>query len=146
MRSPLTNRAGAPSRPSASASLSEPLHLGFVLFCEAGVEFGGVEFAHRGLLASDAVERGKALGGIPVLAGDLLAVGVEVIHVGPIDVAALRGQAVGVDRGVHGPGMNLDERKVLVDEAHLVLVVLQGGRETATGACARSRGTRGRRS
>ena len=53
--------------------------------------------------------------------------GVQVIHVGPVDVSALRGQAVGVHRGVHGPGVNFLEREVLVNEAHLVLVVIHGG-------------------
>jgi hypothetical protein len=87
----------------------------------------GVELGQRGLLAGDAVQRVKALAEVAVLAADLLAVRVEVIHVGPVDVAALRGQAVGVHGGVHGPGVHLGERVVLVDEAHLVLVALQGG-------------------
>src|SRR5208282_4428818 len=53
----------------------------------------------------------------------------EVINVVPIGIAALRGQAVCVHSGAHGPGMNFSERKVLVDEADLVFVVVYCGRK-----------------
>ena len=40
MRSPLTKRAGAPSRPNADGFLERFVDFGLVLFGEAGVEFG----------------------------------------------------------------------------------------------------------
>ena len=55
--------------------------------------------------------------------------GVHVVHVGPIDRAVLCGQAVGVDGCVHGPGMNVGKRVILIDEAHQVFVMVDGRRE-----------------
>uniref|UniRef100_E6Q070 Uncharacterized protein n=1 Tax=mine drainage metagenome TaxID=410659 RepID=E6Q070_9ZZZZ len=102
---------------------------GFVLFGEAGIEFGRVERKGLSLVVGDAVQRGKAFLGVVIGAADFVAVRVEVIHVAPIGFVILRGDAVGVNGGVHGPGMNFDEWIVLVNETHRVLVAIHGARK-----------------
>ena len=72
---------------------------------QAGVQKGGVELANGCLLAGDAIQSIEALGQVLAVAGDLLAVSVDVIDELPIDIAALGAEAVGVDRGAHRPGM-----------------------------------------
>src|SRR6185437_13606158 len=57
-------------------------------------------------------------------------VGVDVVDEVPVAGGRLRGEAVDVDGGAHGPGMLL-EREVFVDDADLVAVALGEGGEDA---------------
>ena len=72
----------------------------------------------------DAIERGK-LGVVTLFRIHFSLVGMDIVGEIPIGVLVLRRQAVGVHRGVGGPGMNLRQRKVLVDERHAVAIFLQ---------------------
>ena len=70
-------------------------HLAFVLRGKAGVELARVEFGQRRLLAGDAIQGVKALCRVAVRATDLVAMGVKVIDVAPINImcsAALEAQ------------------------------------------------------
>ena len=54
---------------------------------------------------------------------------VKVVHIGPVNIAALRRQAIGIDRRVHCPWVYFAQRIVFVDESHLILVMLERGRK-----------------
>ena len=61
---------------------------------------------------------------VALLSAYVLLVGMQVVGEIPVGVVVLRGQAIGIDRRVNGPGMNLGQRIILVDEQYPVAVFL----------------------
>src|SRR5579862_9582865 len=53
----------------------------------------------------------------------------QVIDVSPVNVGALRSQAIGVDGGMDSPGVDFLQREVLVNKLDQALVVVDGGGE-----------------
>ena len=76
--------------------LGRRANLCLILFSHAGAESGLVELAQRGFLKGDTIQRGKAFFQIPIIAGDLVSMGMKVIHVSPVNIGALRRQAIGI--------------------------------------------------
>ena len=68
----------------------------FILLGDAAIESGLIQFGQRCFLAGDAVQCSNALRQVVTIARDLISMSVKVVHIGPVNVAALRGQAIGI--------------------------------------------------
>src|SRR5207248_4304031 len=94
-----------------------------VLRLHAGVEFAAIEVVFLPIVESGVVKRAELLGKRAVRALDRALVSMNVVGKIPIGIVVLIGKAVGIHCSVNGPGMNVVERKIFVDDADLVFVV-----------------------
>ncbi len=71
-------------------------NLRLILLLHAGVELSRVQLDQGAFLARDPVQRCVALGQVAILARHLVPVRMQVIDVGPVGIAALCRQAIGI--------------------------------------------------
>ena len=95
-----------------------------ILRLEAGLELRLIEIVFFRLLHGEAIEL-RVFPLASFVHGDGVLIGVEKIGVVPIGVTGLSGQAIGIDGGVNGPGVNLLQWVILVDDQQAVAVLLE---------------------
>src|SRR5262249_36797857 len=94
-----------------------------ILFLYACLKLFLIELMLLRLLFGGAVKVGKGVSAR--LAGHDFLIGVNVVGEVPIGLAVLLAQAIAIDGGAHGPGMDLQQRVILVHHPDSVGVVLK---------------------
>ena len=69
------------------------------------------------------VEGGKLRVQRLLVAANVLLIAVDVLGEIPVSIVALVEEAVGVNCGMNGPGMNFGQRKILVHDANFIFVL-----------------------